>query len=778
MSAALAAMLMIQQLGVTASIDRDQATVGDTLTLTIRVQVTSDLPVQIVDPILSGLELQGSREQTHVSLDGNAATRLTIREIALIARRPGTATIGEVVVHVGDSTVTTEPITFTTLASDDVTSIGLDPRVNAFLLSQSPGTVSDEAVHVDLRALADTVLLGEQVDVVVIAWFPRAIRSRLRTPPQLEPPQVRGAWAYERSTIGVQAQSRLVDGIWYELYVHHQSLFPLSSGWLQVGPASVTYNLPVTFSFLSRELRHEVPSDSLHVFVQQQPSSGRPSGFGGGAAERLGFTVTASRNQLMLGDASVVTAALTGRGNVALWPEPELTWPPGVRGYSEGVSVTLDPVGGLIGGTKVFRYLVVADSAGTHRIPTPSYPYFDLGTRRYTTLRAPAIDIVARGEDPTGMTEPSETRRPLLAAGNGRTTDRLVGTVPRWGWFAIVFLPPLAALVVRRRPKKRRRAQAPPRDSSGGLVDLKREFRVTLEALVPAASLRTNQELADALRAAGIDGAVAVHAAAVRDRLWQVGYGPDPHVDADELSAEVDEVVRTLLGRRNRNDRDRSHVAAVLFVLIATSAPLTAQAPERLYDADAANAAADSFALRAASEPWVSAHWYNLGTALDRAGDGVRARAAWVRAARLQPRGNVIRSALGESDSMDRVAGGLVWVSPITVGETVVAAAAFWVLGWLLFVTRLPRGYGVASLVVALALAVYGGYVHRRYATPVALVRFPETPMRQAPYGSADERFVLNAGSAVMLSRTEGSWVLIERAGVRGWLLRSEIIPL
>src|SRR2546422_10642490 len=81
--------------------------------------------------------------------------------------------------------------------------------------------------------------------------------------------------------------------------------------------------------------------------------------------------------------------------------------------------------------------------------------------------------------------------------------------------------------------------------------------------------------------------------------------------------------------------------------LAGLAQPAAAQtlSAEALYDAGALRAAADSFAARAAGEPRVPAHWYNLGATLYRAGADGKATAAWARAARLAPRDLLVRRA-------------------------------------------------------------------------------------------------------------------------------------
>ncbi|MCF3329684.1 hypothetical protein, partial [Escherichia coli] len=87
----------------------------------------------------------------------------------------------------------------------------------------------------------NTAQIGEQVDIVTAAWFPRELRLRLRRPPTLQPPSLDGMWTYPQAApVGIAA-SRVVGGQWYDLFVLSQVGFPLHAGPLRIGGATLTY---------------------------------------------------------------------------------------------------------------------------------------------------------------------------------------------------------------------------------------------------------------------------------------------------------------------------------------------------------------------------------------------------------------------------------------------------------------------------------------------------------------------------------------------------------
>src|SRR5205823_9581718 len=78
------------------------------------------------------------------------------------------------------------------------------------------------------------------------------------------------------------------------------------------------------------------------------------------------------------------------------------------------------------------------------------------------------------------------------------------------------------------------------------LGQLEREFHAVLASHVPDQPARDGDGLARALRAAGVESAVADHVKRLRDRLRASRYGPRGLGDAVELAAELEQVLRVL----------------------------------------------------------------------------------------------------------------------------------------------------------------------------------------------------------------------------------------
>jgi len=792
------ALLVVQGAEVTASVDRTRLRVGEEVMLTIRAHTRAADPVDITLPTLNGFAIVGSRDVTEVAFSGGAGSiRTTVRELTLRAQQPGALLIGPVRAHQGGSVVATDPILITVDSAADRMTSTLSPLARSLLESTpAPGSRRADKVALTMLVPSDTVFAGQQVDLIAAAWIPRDLGERMRRPPLLTLTTPEGVWAYPTAASSGAALSRQVNGRWIDLYIAHQVVFPLVAGRIIVPPASVEYALPVTFSFFSREERYNLRSDSIAITVLPLPRGNPPTNVVG---EKLSLDLQLDQTSTRVGEPVEAELTISGIGNVALWPPPEpgLRWPTGFRSYPAQTEMRLATDAGRIAGSKTFHFLAVPDSSGSFVLPEVRYPYFNATVGRYEMATAPARAlVVAPGAEPRA----ARVLPPLLPARGDLPVDRLTGQFGWQGWVALLLVPPLLALVASRR---RRRAPAAavvtPAPGMTPLGKLEREFLAVLSSHVSDPFARDGDGLAQALRAAGVDSAVADHVKRLRDRLRAARYGPRGLGDATELGAEIEQVLHVLGattdghahsgGRRPRP----TFVGLLLAIVVGAqhAAPLHSQtvsaqsavqtpSAEALFEAGALRAAADSFVARAAREPRDPAHWYNLGATLFRAGADGKATAAWIRAARIAPRDATIRRALRLLPPPDPVTERMLSVGWATPAEWGVVAATGWVLLWLTVAVGGRRRIVLLLFgAVAITASVLGGLEWRQRAQPVAVVIADAAPVRAAPYGGASAAATVQAGGALLVGRGYGPWIEVHRSdGIHGWVLGGEITGL
>jgi hypothetical protein len=796
----ITALLVVQGAEVTASVDHTHLRVGEELMLTIRAHTRAADPVEITLPPLNGFAIVGSRDMTEVAISGvSGSIRTTVRELQLRAQQPGALLIGPVRARQGLSVVSTDPILVTVDSAADRTALTLSPLARS-LLESTPAPVSRRADRVALTMLvpSDTVFVGQQVDVIAAAWIPRDLGARMRRPPLLTVVTPEGVWAYPAATSSGVALSRQVGGHWMDLFIAHQVVFPLLPGRLIIPPASVEYALPVTFSFFSREERYTLRSDSIAIAVLPLPPAPPPTASTNVVGEGLSLDLQIDQTTTRVGEPVEASITISGIGNVVLWPppEPDIRWPAGFRVYPAQTEVRVTPDAGRIAGSKTFHFLAVPDSSGSFVLPQIRYTYFNATAGRYETATAgPRALAVAPGAEPRA----ARVLPPLLPARGELAAARLTRRFGWQGWLALLLGPPFIAWLASRRW---RRASGAAVVTAGPALTplgrLEREFLAVLASHVSDPFARDGDGLAQALRAAGVDSAVADHVKRLRDRLRAARYGPRGLGDAVELGAEIEQVLRVLGagsdGYGNAAGRRPRPTLASLFVGImlvgvphaaprqsqTASTPAQTPSAEALFEAGALRAAADSFAARAARDPRDPAHWYNLGATLYRAGADGKATAAWTRAARLAPRDAAIRRALRLLPPPDPVTEQMLQVGWATPAEWGLIAGLGWVALWLTVAVGGRRRAVIALCgAVVIGAALCGGIEWRRRDQPVAVVVADAAPVRAAPYGGASAAATVQAGGALLIGRSYGPWVEVHRRdGIHGWVLGGEISGL
>ncbi len=112
-----------------------------------------------------------------------------------------------------------------------------------------------------------------------------------------------------------------------------------------------------------------------------------------------------------------------------------------------------DRRGSRLGGTKVFRFAMVPDSAGGLSLPPIDYPYFDPSSGSYRVAKAPGTIVPILEPAPIAARQHPV---PLLEPGSMTVAAR-IGVLPgyvRWGLLLLPALGIAGVLLVRRLPRK------------------------------------------------------------------------------------------------------------------------------------------------------------------------------------------------------------------------------------------------------------------------------------------------------------------------------------
>ena len=763
----LALLLLLQQgpgLTLTATVDRPRLNVGEEVVLTIVAGGRTADAVLWDLPAFSGFALMSRSETSEVTL-GVERARISTLELRLRAVRAGSYAFGPIRVQQGTTQASIDGPDVEVTENAAAGMVALNPRVRD-LVARAPPPKAGSGASVQVVLSRDTVMVGEQVDVLTAAWFSRELRGRLRRQPRFEPPVLNGVWAFPQTALpGIAASKRVADR-WYDLFVLHQVVFPLAPGEVTIPPVTLTYEIPVAMQFFSQDERYTVSSPERTLTVLPLPTTGQPPGFAGATGVNLKLERSITPSAARANEAVNVEIAVRGEGNVALWPSPDITWPAGTRAYAEGTSEEMEPVAGRLAGVKRFKFVVVPTQAGVLSVPAVNYPYFDFGRRGYVVPTLPAIGVaVAAGNEAAAA---RSMPPPLLTARGAPPADQVSESMTVWGWAAVLLVPPFVVLGVSLRRRQRPKPVPKRRKSDDPSLALDR----ALMQLLPKEDIATAERLVPALRAAGFDAPTAQAIASVRDAVQGHRYGPPGRGIAPDSQA-LDQALAWL--RDAMASRPAGVVALLILCLVSVSQAQLS--PDSLYAAGALSRAEQGFHKEIARSPRDPALWYGLGAARYRQGDDGGAAAAWITALRLAPRDGTIRRALLLTPPPDQASAARRSVPPFTAAELLLVAGLCWLVGWglLLVSQRRVRRFAPVLLVLGVVVGVSAGATYWWDRRPIALA-VSDTPLRTSPHGRATAIRMLPSGSAVFVERELPGWVLVHGAGTElGWLPRSAI---
>ena len=626
---------------------------------------------------------------------------------------------------------------------------------------------------------ADTVYVGQQASYQLTVTIPADVRQRLRRNPEFVPPEARSMLVYD-----LPVPRARPGGEGPEVHTFRRAIFALTPGRYSIAPARLTFSIPQSPSFFSREEERTLRSEGVTLVAIEPPTAGRPAAWTG-AVGRWRASVRADAANARVGDPFVLTLRVEGTGNATLLPRPsiDISW---ANVVAEDERVVLDSTPTTLGGAKEFAWLVTPREPGSRTVPSLPYVFFDPVSRSYEVARTSPLSVrVAAGDLVTFPSRATAARaQQALAIEPQLSGARRV--VPPWPWAWALFtllapLPWVAARMRERRPRAKR-VRPPEHRLRDAAVTRPEEVR----SLFGAALLRRTGlslsswtgggSLATALRREGVTAETAAETEHLRDQLDTGAYAgetavPELRDRARKLLARIDEEAR----------RRRGGAALLLLVVLAACAPV--HPPDRAaldafsqgrtaYTGEDYARARDAFLRAANATPRDPSAWANLGTAGWQAHDTATAVLGWQRALRLEPTNEALRARLELVRAPQSRGAARVWaLPPLPIAA---AALVLWLAGWGLAAARrwkhrsarLSALLIVPSLLLA-ALAFAAEWQSR--ARDLAVIA-TATPLRSLPALGAEPGSVPLVGEVVRVRERRGVWLHIElEAGRSGW---------
>ncbi len=340
----------------------------------------------------------------------------------------------------------------------------VQPAATPSIVERTPRT-SRQGIAFHAQVGPDTVYVGQQATYQIAVFLDDDVRQRLRRNPEFVPPELRGLLAYDLPAGRASLRGRIIDGRRFDVHVFQRAVFPVAPGRVLIPPASLTYSLPQSSGFFSREETFSTKSEAVRLVAIEPPVEGRPADWTGAVGD-LRATARLDSSAARVGDPVVLTLRVEGRGNVKLLPRPalQIPWATAVDGEER---VELDSSALAVRGAKEFDWIITPRSAGDREVPAIRYAFFDPAARRYDATLSPALTLrvlpgaLAGAPDAEGR--PAGAR--LLAIRErftGPSRTPLPSQPIFWLLVAAVPLPALVVSVLRGAPRRPAGAPEPP----------------------------------------------------------------------------------------------------------------------------------------------------------------------------------------------------------------------------------------------------------------------------------------------------------------------------
>jgi hypothetical protein len=475
-----------QKVRVTMISSATQVSVGDPFVIEVRADLAGDDVDDIALPDFGKLEVLSRRVSRPMSFSfgfgsgGQHAQVLSqiVHGFTLRATAPGTYLIQPAIVTVGGRKYASQKLTI--VATGAALPNAPDPNAGQGLVPPQDDDQPDQAgiappdgplsgarydPELFLRTVVDKpkAQLGEQVTITVYLYVYGGLSQN---PSITREPTTEGFWVQDllpvQRTLAPVRQE--VNGRTYNVYVLRRfAAFALRTGKLKVGaPAIEIASGPSLFDLITgptqtiRRNGVEVPIEALAL--PEQGARKGPTHVG-----TLSLEASLDPREAKVGDAVTLRVVAKGQGNLKALKlaDPKLD---GVDVLAPEIEDKVTTDLDVVGGERVFRWLLLPRKEGTLTLPPFEVNVFDPESKAYSRAHSEALSLIVKGDQGAGAAnaaapniEKASPREPesMEAArsfGPARADAQLSRATPplsshAWYWWAVAAMP-LACMLV------------------------------------------------------------------------------------------------------------------------------------------------------------------------------------------------------------------------------------------------------------------------------------------------------------------------------------------
>lgn len=370
------------EIQVTASVDKRELTLEDSVNLSITVEGAVSAPQPQLPPLPS-FTIRSRGTSSSIQIINGQKTSSAIYNFVLIPKNTGSFTVGSATVKIDGRQYQTAPITLIVKEPSET----VDPARKAF----AELWVSNKKpyVHEQITAALRIYHRVEIRNLGIKIHFTGFREEKLKGPVQ---------------------NTRVVNGMRYRVHEIPAALFPLRSGTIEIPAGMIELDQidptsdgrpPGSFdpfgggSIFNNfgTLKHKIlRTKAVTLDVRPLPKKNRPEMFSNLVGD---FTISAqlSRAQVEVGDTTTLTVTVAGRGNIKNLALLSPEWGDDFKVYEDQPKYRQDTGMLSISGEKIYTYALVPLKPGEFRVPALPLAYFDPTRAEYVLIQTDALPV-------------------------------------------------------------------------------------------------------------------------------------------------------------------------------------------------------------------------------------------------------------------------------------------------------------------------------------------------------------------------------------------------
>jgi hypothetical protein len=467
---------------VTATLDPQQISVGDSAQLTVTVSGASGQPTT---PNVDGLDIQAVGQSTQIEIVNGSMTANASFTYQITPQHEGTFTIPALQAGGASS----QPITLrvgkgspsglagspaqNNLPPASTGPVVLPPGGSAPAAGSTPEIPADRFGSIQMTLAKKEFYVGELVPVDIKVFIPEDVQASITDLPQFT------SDGFTLNSLGTKPErsEQVANGRAYTVFTWHSALTGVKTG-----DYPATLKMPLTvivqqqmpqgadaddmfnnffknaMSAMGQRKEITLTSADQTLKVLPLPTENRPANFSG-AVGQFDIEASASPTTVNAGDPVTLRLKITGSGNFDRVSTNMLPADVHWKSYSPKSHFDAsDNIG--FSGTKTFEQPIIPADSSVTSVPSVSFSFFNPETRQYVTRTTAPVEITVSGTAPVASapivaaspapsnqpaTTPSSDLRPnKLETGAFVSTLRPVYLSP---WFIAGQAIPLLALI-------------------------------------------------------------------------------------------------------------------------------------------------------------------------------------------------------------------------------------------------------------------------------------------------------------------------------------------